>query len=114
MPPVLWDNEPWGDLTQAAVKAIEARYREKLRTAKDFWGLTRDDYAYIKIAKCRIPEGVKLIEAYETEHEYILLGDPCDTDDENDPRYHNCDALGCGSADGHIVARYRKPEPPQP
>ena len=49
-------------------------------------------------------------EAYETENEIVILGIPKELGDdvpEDDPRQHNCDAMGCGCA--HVLYRFRKP-----
>lgn len=46
--------------------------------------------------------------AYETEREWIVCGTPDEHEglDENDPRHHNCDAMGCGQ--DHVLARWPK------
>ena len=49
-------------------------------------------------------------EAYDTGDEIVILGTPPDFPDsvpEDDPRRHNCDAMGCGC--GHVLYRFRKP-----
>jgi hypothetical protein len=61
----------------------------------------------IRIPKRHIPKGATLIEAYETESQYIIIGQPADIEDENDPRFHNCDAMGCSSV-SHVVLRADK------
>lgn len=38
-------------------------------------------------------------------HEIVVLGVPFDTEDEKDPLFHNCDAMGCGSVGPHVVLR---------
>lgn len=35
--------------------------------------------------------------------EIVVFGQPSDVEDENDPAYHNCDAMGCGR--DHVVYR---------
>ena len=52
--------------------------------------------------KLDVPAGTKLAECYETDKEYIILGQP-DSDDES----HNCDAMGCGTM-SHVLVRVRK------
>jgi hypothetical protein len=45
--------------------------------------------------------------------EIVVCGDPPDTEhltDDNDPRHHNCDAMGCGSF-SHVVFRGKLAEP---
>lgn len=49
-----------------------------------------------------IPEGARLVEAYEGEDEIIVLGEP-DDDDET----HNCDQMGCTTA-RHVMWRVSK------
>lgn len=68
------------------------------------------DYAIIKVPKFCIPASGKLIEAYETEHEIIVCGDP-PPEPEGKPEedWHNCDAMGCGTL-SHVVYRFRKGE----
>lgn len=63
-------------------------------------------YETIRVAKHTIPGGAKLVEAYETEQEIIVLGDPPHSDDEESG--HNCDWMGCGTL-SHVLYRFRKP-----
>jgi hypothetical protein len=37
--------------------------------------------------------------------EIVVTGQPSDVEDENDPAFHNCDAMGCGRC--HVL--YRAP-----
>jgi len=49
-------------------------------------------------------------EAYDTGDEIVIIGTPPEFPDsvlEDDPRRHNCDAMGCGCA--HVLYRFRKP-----
>lgn len=51
-------------------------------------------------------------ERVETERETVVLGDPPEEDEswpDDDPRRHNCDAIGCGR--GHVLARIKKAAP---
>lgn len=51
-------------------------------------------------------------EAYDTGDEIVIIGTPPEFPDsvpEDDPRRHNCDAMGCGCA--HVLYRFRKPNP---
>jgi len=57
-----------------------------------------DGYQTIRVDKRFIPEGGKLMEAYETETELIVIGDPTEK--------HDCDLMGCSSV-SHV--RYRIP-----
>ena len=54
------------------------------------------------VASGFIPKSGKLVEAYETDTEYIICGSP----DENDED-HNCDVMGCSSV-SHVVRRFPK------
>jgi len=40
---------------------------------------------------------------FQSAREIIVTGSPHPTDDNTDPRYHNCDTMGCGR--DHVVAR---------
>lgn len=68
----------------------------------------------ITVAKQSIPEGSKLIEAYETEHGFVICGEPPEepeglTETEYAAWYetsHNCDAMGCGWS--HVLYRFSK------
>jgi hypothetical protein len=74
------------------------------------------DYETIKVPKMCIPEGAKLVEAYETAHEIIVCGEPEPepeglADEEYGRWYetaHNCDAMGCGTL-SHVIYRLTKP-----
>ena len=44
------------------------------------------------------------IDAETNGYQILIWGTPADVQDENDPAYHNCDAMGCPSVGGHIVA----------
>jgi hypothetical protein len=48
----------------------------------------------------RTPPGARLVEAYMTDREVVVMGDP-DPDDET----HDCDAMGCGTM-SHVAARF--------
>ncbi len=52
-------------------------------------------------------------EAYDTGDQIVILGTPPDFPDsvpDDDPRRHNCDAMGCGCA--HVLYRFHKPNIP--
>lgn len=78
--------------------------------------MSDSDYETITVPKFCIPEGCKLVEAYETETQIIVLGEPEDepeglSNDEMDRWYetaHNCDAMGCGTL-SHVMYRLSKP-----
>jgi hypothetical protein len=58
-----------------------------------------------------IPEGGRLVEAYETPREIVVCGEPPQAlggFDESDETAHNCDALGCSTI-SHVVYRFAKP-----
>lgn len=61
-----------------------------------------EDCQVISVPNNMIPKGTRLVECYETERNYIILGQPSDCEDENSPEYHNCDAMGCGTL-SHVV-----------
>ena len=53
-------------------------------------------------------------EAYDAGDEIVILGEPPEFDDsvsEDDPRRHNCDAMGCGTFT-HVLYRFPKPNNP--
>ena len=52
----------------------------------------------IRVPKDSIPEGSYLVEAYVTDKEVVVLGEPDWQDD------HNCDAMGCATL-SHVVYR---------
>lgn len=61
------------------------------------------------------PVGAVPIVAYFHKGEIIVLEqrgvEKSDTEDENDPAYHNCDAMGCSSV-SHVAYRFRTPGDP--
>ena len=61
-----------------------------------------EEWCEIRVRNDMIPKGAKLVEAYVTEHEVIVMGFPKE-DDEN----HNCDAMGCSTL-SHVLHRFRK------
>jgi len=74
-------------------------------------GTADEDYAVIRVQKDLIPRGGKLVEAYETEREIIVIGEPEHEPDEHDDSWydtaHNCDAMGCGTL-SHVLYRFGK------
>ena len=49
-------------------------------------------------------------DAYDTGDEIVIIGTPpefMDSVPDDDPRRHNCDAMGCGCA--HVLYRFHKP-----
>jgi len=65
----------------------------------------------IEVDDSFIPVGAKLIEAieaYETEKEYKILGEPPDYDEQlSEELQHNCDKMGCGTF-SHVIIRINK------
>lgn len=106
MPPRLWHEMDWNETVRTPVAAIEGNYRDKLKNAKDFWGLRPSDYEVIRVPKRLIPTGAQLVECYETKDEFIILGHP-DSHAADDESGHNCDQMGCSSV-FHVIARYSK------
>lgn len=62
----------------------------------------RNSHDIICVDKARIPKGSKLVECYETEDQFVIMGEPME-DDES----HNCDSMGCTTL-SHAVARVNK------
>ncbi len=58
----------------------------------------------ISVPKQFIPDGATLVECYEKNGEFIIVGEPSPCEDEESFDYHNCDAMGC-STFSHVVAR---------
>jgi hypothetical protein len=76
---------------------------------------TGPEFSIIKVENRYIPKGAKLVEAYETDAEIIVLGEP-ETEPEglSDAEYraweetsHNCDAMGCATF-SHVAYRFPK------
>lgn len=70
---------------------------------------SRDEYHVLMVPKNTVPPGAKLAECYETEREWVVVGEPWRGEDVTDPRYHNCDTMGCGTL-FHVVTRIQKPK----
>ncbi|MCI0391859.1 MAG: hypothetical protein MOB07_24215 [Acidobacteria bacterium] len=76
----------------------------------------KEDDVVIRVPRYCIPNGGHLVEAYETETEIIVCGDPPDepenlTEEQYAEWYettHNCDAMGCGAL-SHVIYRFNKP-----
>lgn len=67
-----------------------------------------------KIDIMLIPDGWRPIEGYMNNKYVIIVGTPENEPDEwvdDDPRRHNCDEMGCGSAGPHILMRLIIPIP---
>ncbi|MFA5299873.1 MAG: hypothetical protein WC389_16940 [Lutibacter sp.] len=83
----------------------------KCRSA--YWDITKikeaNTMAKIEIPDRFIPSGAKLIEAYEYDDEFVIIGEPPNEYPEDYPedRKHNCDFLGCGSL-SHVLLRIDK------
>lgn len=82
------------------------------------WAWTKDDFEIIRVLKQCIPVGARLVEAYETENEIIVCGEPQPepeglSEAEMAAWYetaHNCDAMGCGTL-SHVIYRFDKKKP---
>jgi|GEM_PF-6286432 hypothetical protein len=59
-----------------------------------------DLYHTIEVAKSDIPKNAKLIECYETDKEYVIIGSPLSEE-------HNCDEMGCSTV-SHVRMRIKK------
>jgi len=75
------------------------------------------EYISMRVRKDSIPIGGKLVEAYETDKEIIVIGEPeeepADLDlwpEEKKNKWHafahNCDRMSCGNK--HVLFRFRK------
>lgn len=62
-----------------------------------------EEWCEIRVRKDVVPKGAKLVEAYLTNSELVVMGQP-----KEDDETHNCDAQGCGSL-SHVL--YRMPLP---
>ena len=95
--------------------------RAGIPRSRNSWEFTESDYEIIRVPKSVIPEGGKLIEAYETATGFAILGDPEDepeglTEEQLSAWYetaHNCDAMGCGTF-SHVIYRFPKQQPAAP
>ena len=56
-------------------------------------------FAEIKVLRSDIPAGARLVEAYETDKEVIVIGEP------NGDRNHDCDQMGCTTF-SHVMFRF--------
>lgn len=68
----------------------------------------RAENEVLVVPRDQIPGNGKLVECYDTGKEYVIIGDPDPTEDENSPAYHNCDTMGCGCM-SHVITRFPKP-----
>lgn len=66
------------------------------------------DKQTISVPLSLIPQGAKLVEAYETTNSITVMFGP----GEEIPDFHNCDEMGCGSF-SHVKYRLSLPEPPK-
>ena len=73
------------------------------------------EYETIRVRKDLIPDGGKLVEAYETDNQIIIIGDPPPEPEglstEEYERWeetaHNCDQMGCSTL-SHVLYRFDK------
>jgi hypothetical protein len=65
-----------------------------------------EEWCEVRVRKDCVPKGARLVEAYVTAREIIVMGWPSQNDDDES---HNCDAMGCGSVGSHVI--YRVPLP---
>lgn len=77
-----------GVLCEFAADAV-SQEREELR---------KNNHILI-VAKRHVLPGAKLVECYQTQTEYVVLGDVEDGDE------HSCDEMGCGTFT-HVIARW--------
>lgn len=60
----------------------------------------QEKYHILEVEKSQVPKDAKLIECYETDKEYIILGSPLNEE-------HNCDEMGCSTV-SHVRMRISK------
>lgn len=84
------------NIDEALLYIEQHKLKERFDEAKKFL----DEHQIICIRQDTIRKGAKLVEAYETDEEIIVMGTPDDSDD------HNCDAMGCGWQ--HVMWRFKK------
>lgn len=93
-------EEPAG-MTQRSLQAENAFFRDISKK--------REEYEIVMAAKDQIPDGCHLVECYETEKNYVVIGNP-----EPNDEAHNCDFMGCSTL-SHVIARFpKRPIPTQP
>lgn len=97
-----------------AVFSVCNRYHKKLKydgkippllceeCKKDMSKSPPEKHCAIIVPESSIPKGAQLVECYETETEFVIIGD-IDSEDEK----HNCDEMGCSSI-WHVKARFKK------
>lgn len=61
-----------------------------------------EEWMEIRVRKDLVPAGATLVEAYLSDGEIVVMGQP-KTDDD-----HNCDAMGCGTL-SHVLHRFPLP-----
>ena len=81
---------------------------ERRRHVPELHNLGNDleEWCEVRVRKDCIPKGARLVEAYITARQLIVMGWPSQNDDDES---HNCDAMGCGSVGSHVI--YRLPLP---
>jgi hypothetical protein len=58
-----------------------------------------EEWCEIRVRKDQIPKGAKLVEAYLTDREIVVVGEIAEGDES-----HNCDAMGCATL-SHVTHR---------
>ena len=67
-----------------------------------------EEWRIVRVRKDMIPQGATLVEAYKTDREIIVMGQPPEGDELTEDG-HNCDAMGCGTL-SHVIYRLPLPE----
>ena len=65
------------------------------------------EWCVVKVHKSCVPKGARLVEAYVTDKEVIVMGIAPDDEHLPEDDRHNCDAMGCGFT--HVIYRFKKP-----
>lgn len=91
-------SEPTNSLNPDCSERLDIHLTELHNLGNDL-----EEWCEIRVRKDMIPKGATLVEAYLTERELVVIGQPKEDDDN-----HNCDAMGCGTL-SHVL--YRLPLP---
>lgn len=79
-----------------ARRALEESIRGEVdRRIKAYF---ESEWMILRVPRYSVPEGAQLAECYQTAKEWIIMGQPSESDD------HNCDEMGCGTL-SHVLVR---------